>query len=316
MHNSDDPKGASLLSFTLLLSWGAITTTWWWLAFARLEAAPEWLRRTQSVCFGTLPNGLPDTYGWMTLILAPLSILLGLLVIYDDQLEMSAKRMLRKPLGAALAMALLAGASLQAGLTTARVVDASAIADAARSIPATDEEMPATYPRLDRVAPPLQLVDQHGAPVTLSSFSGAPFVVAFTFAHCQTVCPTLVRQVRAAASSFPTDTPVVYVTLDPWRDTPSALPTIAKQWGLEADERVLSGSVEAVNLVLDGFQVPRGRDENTGDVTHPALAYVVDGNGRIAYALEGATLSWLGEAVRRASMSSALATAGAPRDEL
>ncbi len=301
MQRDDETQPASLLPFVLLQFWAGTTTTWWWLAFARLESAPEWLRRAQAVCFGTSPSGLPDTYGWMTLVLAPLSIVLGLRVIYDDEIPGSVRRALGTSVGAAVSIAMAAAMWLQAGQTVTRILDARAATAAARLIPAALDEMPVSYPRLARAAPAFALTDQHGDDVTLARLAGAPFVVAFTFAHCQTICPTLVRQVRDASSSFPAGTPVLYVTLDPWRDTPSSLPTIAARWELRGEERVLSGAVPAVNRVLDGFDVPRGRDERTGDVTHRALAYVVDGEGSIAYALEGAALSWLGEAVRRAA---------------
>lgn len=294
---------APLLPATLLTWWLATTTAWWWLAFARLERAPEWLRRAQSVCFGTTPSGVPDDYGWITLLLAPLSILLGLLVIYGAELGASLGRLCRTAAGKALVVGLLAVASLQGDVTAARMVNAAEVATRARTLPASDEEMPDTYPRLARAAPALDLVDQRGERVTLASLAGRPFVVAFTFAHCQTVCPALVQRVRASSRSFPAGIPILYVTLDPWRDTPSALPTIATRWGLVGEERVLSGSVDEVTRVLDAFDVPRVRDEQNGDVAHPALAFVVDSEGRLAYALEGATLTWLPEAVRRAAES-------------
>lgn len=294
--HSDEP----LLPATLLSWWLATTTAWWWLAFARLEAAPEWLRRAQSVCFGTMPSGLPDDYGWITLALAPLSILLGLLTLYGNELSGSFGRLCADTSGKLLVVGLLGAASLQAGVTAARVVDAREAAVSARTLPISDEDMPETYPRLGRAAPALDLMDDRGAHVTLASLAGRPFVVAFTFAHCQTVCPALVQQVREASAEFPVEVPILYVTLDPWRDTPSSLPTIAKRWGLVGSERVLSGPVDEVTRVLDAFNVPRARDEDTGDVSHPALAYVIDGEGAVAFALEGPTLSWLPEAVRRA----------------
>jgi cytochrome oxidase Cu insertion factor (SCO1/SenC/PrrC family) len=83
------------------------------------------------------------------------------------------------------------------------------------------------------------------------------------------------------------DPAVVVVTLDPWRDTPSRLPHLAEQWGLGSDAFVLSGAVEDVERVLDAWNVARERDLRTGDISHPALVYVVDRKGRIAYAANG-----------------------------
>lgn len=78
------------------------------------------------------------------------------------------------------------------------------------------------------------------------------------------------------------------LTLDPWRDTPSRLPEMARSWGLPAaDAFVLGGAVQDVERTLDAWEVPRTRDLTTGEVVHPALTYVVDRDGRIAYATNG-----------------------------
>lgn len=89
---------------------------------------------------------------------------------------------------------------------------------------------------------------------------------------------------RAAGLPAPA---VLVVTLDPERDVPARLPAIARQWKLEDEELVLSGSVPAVDAALDAWGVARARDPRTGEVAHPRLVYIVDGEGRIAYATTG-----------------------------
>jgi cytochrome oxidase Cu insertion factor (SCO1/SenC/PrrC family) len=80
---------------------------------------------------------------------------------------------------------------------------------------------------------------------------------------------------------------VVLLTLDPWRDTPSRLPHLAREWKLGSDASVLSGSVEEVNAALDRWGVVRERDPSTGELAHPPLVYVLDASGRIAFAASG-----------------------------
>jgi cytochrome oxidase Cu insertion factor (SCO1/SenC/PrrC family) len=80
---------------------------------------------------------------------------------------------------------------------------------------------------------------------------------------------------------------VVVVTLDPWRDTPSRLPALAKSYALGEDAFVLSGAVPEVEALLDRWNVARGRDTRTGEIAHPPLVYVLDADGRIAYAASG-----------------------------
>jgi hypothetical protein len=67
---------------------------------------------------------------------------------------------------------------------------------------------------------------------------------------------------------------------------------------------VVSGSIDEVNALLDRWQVPRTRSETNGQVDHPALTYVLDGAGRIAYAATATDASGLAELAQRA---------GAPR---
>jgi len=81
----------------------------------------------------------------------------------------------------------------------------------------------------------------------------------------------------------------VALTLDPWRDTPSRLPAMAEQWSVAEGDFVLSGSVDAVEEALTAWGVVRARDEATGNVVHPALVYLVERDGTVAYASSGAT---------------------------
>ena len=124
--------------------------------------------------------------------------------------------------------------------------------------------------------------------------------MTFAFAHCETVCPLVVRHVldaqrrlreqadsgALAAERVPR---VVVVTLDPWRDTPARLPHLARSWELGDDGDALSGEIDEVNAVLDAWGVARERDAATGDLSHPPLVYVLDAEGRIAFASNGAS---------------------------
>jgi protein SCO1/2 len=138
----------------------------------------------------------------------------------------------------------------------------------------------------------MELIDQAGRNVTLEMFRGRPVLVTFAYAHCETVCPAVVADVLTVAARVPDARPaVVIVTLDPWRDTPSRLPAIAAAWrahfDLRGDVRVLSGTPDIVERVLNAWRIPRVRNERTGDISHPSLVYVIGGDGRIAYVVTG-----------------------------
>ncbi len=50
---------------------------------------------------------------------------------------------------------------------------------------------------------------------------------------------------------------------------------------------MLSGSVDSVTAALDRWGIHRSRDARNGEVIHPAVVYVLDRDGRIAYAATG-----------------------------
>ena len=274
----------------------AITAGWWALAlWPAPGGAPEWLERARWVCFNARPDGLPDASGWLLLVGQPIGMLAVLLAGWGTQLRRDLGRLAARSGGRLVLAGATALFAVGLGAAGARVALASRPGSPAL---AADELPPASYPRVDRDAPELGLVGQSGERVDLASLRGRPAFVIFAFAHCESVCPLVVRQAveaqrmlreRAGAGGLPPERVprVVVVTLDPWRDTPSRLPHLASAWGLGEDGFALSGAVAEVNSVLDRWGVARERNTATGDVAHPALVYVLGPEGRIAFASTG-----------------------------
>jgi len=281
--------------------WLVVTVGWWVLAFAPLPVPAEWLDQARAVCFGSSPSGLPDNYGWVLLVLGPLSMLGFLLAVWGAELASGLRRAARRSWGVALIVWIAAGL-LGGGLWVARRVAAAERAAAAYAPLEEEERLPDAYPRTFDSAPALDLVDQNGATVGLPALAGKTVLVSFAFAHCVTVCPVLIGTLHAAIEGLPpADTAVVVITLDPWRDTPANLPAIAKAWRLEriADARVLSGEVETVNAVLAQWGAGGNRDEATGEISHPGLIFVLDEQSRIAFRFLNPPRGWLIDAVAR-----------------
>lgn len=262
---------------------GSITAGWWALALWPLPGdVPDWLVRTRAVCFGSLRNGLPTTAGWMALIGQPVYMLATLWLISGRTVASGLGYLTRVPVGR---LVLIAGAVLGlTGLAAAgvRVANASTPSAPAVSLSAGD------VARRDEPAPPLTLLDQHGAEVTVARFRGRPIFVTFAFAHCETICPLTVHDLLDAQATVAELDPVVLVvTLDPWRDAPTRLTAIADQWHLGRDAYLLSGEVAHVERTLDAWQVGRARDPRTGDVTHAPVVYLLDRAGRVAFVVAG-----------------------------
>lgn len=284
---------AALIGLGFLL---AVTAAWWALAlWPTAGEPPAWLTRARWACFNVGPSGLPDAAGWLLLAGQPLGLGLALYAAFGRALRAGLRELLGRPLGRALAA--LCAASIMIGLAAAATrVARAAVFDASGESALAEEPPPDTYPRLDRPAPALGLIDQSGERIELARLRGRPALVTFAFAHCEAVCPALVQQVlrtqqqaRASGVARAHVPRVAIVTLDPWRDTPSRLPTLADRWGAsaQAEAFVLSGEVAEVNALLDRWNVPRARNNSTGQLDHPALVYVLDADGRIAYAATG-----------------------------
>ena len=283
------------------LLWLAVTAGWWVLAFAPLPVPPEWLDQARAVCFGSSPSGLPDNYGWVLLVLGPLSMLGFLLAVWGHELRAGLRLAARRSWGVALIVWISAGL-VGGGIWVARRVDGARRAAAAYAPLAEEERLPDGYPRGIEPAPALGLIDQTGTTVDLEALAGKTVLVSFAFAHCVTVCPVLIGTLHSAIEGLPpTETAAVVITLDPWRDTPANLPAIAKAWRLDriADARVLSGEVEQVNAVLAQWGAGGNRDEATGEISHPGLIYVLDQQSRIAFRFLNPPRGWLIDAVAR-----------------
>ena len=290
----DFPR-AELLALGALGFILVVTVAWWALALWPVPGeTPAWLARARAVCFNATETGLPDASGWMLLIGEPIGMTAALVVVWKESLTAGLSRLARSVAGRSALV--LVGLFVLAGIfaTATRVVHAKERTTVRLVRP---DLTPEEYPRLDRPAPATELVDQNGERVSLADPGGRPVFVTFTFGHCETICPLLVRNALEARRRLASEDDaggtdavapaVVVITLDPWRDTPSRLPFLAEKWELEEGDRILSGSVEEVEAALDAWDVPRRRDPRTGDIAHPALVYLLDAEGRIAFAGRG-----------------------------
>ena len=285
------------LAVAALFAIAIVTVSWWALALWPVEAdAPQWFLLTREVCFGSTADSLPSAVGWMLLVGQPAGMVLLLAVVWGRELRA----------GMALVTARFAGQVMVGVVSALMVVGLGATINRVRTagndtFSTGESELAQQLTRLSDPAPALALVDQSGRDLTLASFRGRPVIVTFAFAHCQTVCPRIIQDVLAAGRQVARRPPVVLVvTLDPWRDTPSRLPSIARAWKLGADARVLSGEPEVVERTLNAWRVPRTRNQRNGDILHPTIVYVIDADGRINYAVNGSA-DMIAAAVRAAA---------------
>jgi cytochrome oxidase Cu insertion factor (SCO1/SenC/PrrC family) len=266
------------------------TVAWWGLALWPIaDGGPDWVLRTRAVCFGTTDSGLPAVEGWLLLIFQPIAMTIALFMGWGQAAREGVAILVRTIPGRLLAVVTVAVLVLGVGGTTVRVASAMGADAVLLDTPGTTPE---AHPRVDLEAPStLALVDQSGGSFSLAEHRGRPVLLTFAFARCETVCPVLVREVLEAQRLAPAEggerPAVVVLTVDPWRDPPSRLAHVAGKWSLPDDAHVLSGGVDKVLAELEAWDVSIQRDERTGDVVHPALVYVLDRDGRIAFVATG-----------------------------
>lgn len=269
-------------AFTALLVIVLITAGWWALALWPVGSVePEWLLRTRAACFGSAPGGLPDAGGWILLIGQPLGMLGVLLAVWGKALVTDLRRLRSNPWWHGALIVGPAMVLIVVTLTGRRVAVAAGLGAAPSIAPA------GVLTRADTDVTTLELQDQHGRRRSLAEVGNGPTLLTFAFGHCTTVCPTIVQDLRRArANAARPDVPVVVLTLDPWRDTPGRLATLAAQWQLLPTDLVLSGSIAEVERALDVLGVTRRRDEATGDIAHVGMVALLN-EGRVRARVEG-----------------------------
>ena len=193
----------------------------------------------------------------------------------------------RTLVGVTLALALAAVVGLAGGLaywpTFASGFAASPRAADLAPAASPDAAAQATAVTPARAAPPLVLTAQDGTPFDLASLRGAPVLVFFGYTHCPDVCPTTLADARDAMKRSPTPFKVVFVTVDPERDTPAALSTYLSYY--KAPIIGLSGTAGQIRATADAWGVRYARVEEgaaTGyAMAHTADAFLVDAAGML-----------------------------------
>lgn len=139
-------------------------------------------------------------------------------------------------------------------------------------------------PATSSIGGPFTLIDENGRTVTDRDLRGKPTAMFFGFTYCPEVCPTTLlnltswlRTLGPAADRLN----VVFVTIDPARDTPKQL----KAYLSAFDPRIrgLTGSPQAIAKIAKEYaiyyqKVPLAGGGYTMD--HSSAIYLMDANGR------------------------------------
>ncbi|AOJ99758.1 SCO family protein [Burkholderia vietnamiensis] len=125
-----------------------------------------------------------------------------------------------------------------------------------------------------------------GRPVDASAFRGRVALVYFGYTHCPDVCPeTMARLMEVLAKLGPraNDVRILFVSVDPARDTPQALQSYVAAFDA-AHARGLTGTDGQIESLAKRYRVAyqmEQRDPSGGyEVTHSSAVYIFDAKGR------------------------------------
>ena len=158
----------------------------------------------------------------------------------------------------------------------------------------------------DVVGGPFQLIDQTGRPVDEKVLKGHWNVVFFGYTYCPDVCPGTMQTLRATKDQLGSkgkDLRVVFISVDPGRDTPAAIQDWLSAQDMPAGTLGLTGTPDQVAAAARVYRVPYGKigDEPGYQVQHPTIAYLMTPRGRFSRVLAyGLTPEQMADQIRRA----------------
>ena len=129
------------------------------------------------------------------------------------------------------------------------------------------------------------LTGDDGKPATGDTFKGRTSLVYFGYTHCPDVCPETMARLMQVLTELGPDAQqvrILFVTVDPARDTPKALHEYLGAFDAQ-HARGLTGSDRQIESMAQRYRVAyqmEKRDPN-GDyeVTHSSAVYVFDAEG-------------------------------------
>lgn len=138
-----------------------------------------------------------------------------------------------------------------------------------------------------KTAADFTLTDQRGQAFRLSEQKGNVVVMFFGFTHCPDICPTELAALTAVRRQLGADSAklrVVFITVDPERDTPEIMGQYVKNFdasfiGLSGQRPTLETIYQAYGVTAIRRELPNSALGYTMD--HSAIAYVVDAAGNL-----------------------------------
>jgi len=125
-----------------------------------------------------------------------------------------------------------------------------------------------------------------GGPRKLADYRGKVVVIFFGFTQCPDVCPTTLSDLAEVRKRLGADgerLQVIFVTIDPERDTPAVLTQYVP--GFDPSFVALYGTPEQIAATAKEFKIfyqkVPGKTATSYTMDHTAGSYVIDKDGRV-----------------------------------
>jgi len=151
------------------------------------------------------------------------------------------------------------------------------------------------------------LIGGDGATVTQNDFRGKGVMLFFGYANCPDICPTTMvqlAQVMQALGDTADQVRVVFVSVDPHRDTPEILQAYVQAFdrnaiGLTGSPRQIADVARRYRVSFQIGKPAPGDDENRYEVAHSRGIFFFDGQGRARFlASDAESVEALAQAAR------------------
>ncbi|MEC5405335.1 SCO family protein [Paraburkholderia sp. MPAMCS5] len=130
------------------------------------------------------------------------------------------------------------------------------------------------------------LTGDDGRPVTGDSFKGRTTLVYFGYTHCPDVCPETMGRLMQVLSKLGPDARkvrILFITVDPARDTPQALHDYVGAFDPQHAEGLTGSDWQIESLAKRyrvAYQMEKRDPKGNYEVTHSSAVYVFDAQGR------------------------------------
>jgi protein SCO1 len=135
-----------------------------------------------------------------------------------------------------------------------------------------------------RAAPDFSLRGSDGKELKLSSYRGKVVILGFGFTSCPDICPTTLATLAQAHKKLlaqGNDVQVIYITVDPERDTPARMHTYLKAF----DPTFIGGTGSPEQLATVrreyGIQAARKNYGENYSFGHSSFIYLIDRKGAL-----------------------------------